>query len=633
MRSIGTAVTLFVIGSSFCLERAYSQEPPRPTADASRWFATSANKKAESKTEVGTGTKEKPPHHLRQTTCSIPFTIDPARPAPVELQLFVSLDRGQHWAYSAKAAPGNGTFAFRAVQDGEYWFALRTIEKSKQPLDPKSLTPGLKIVFDTQQPELEFDLETSDDQMRATWKARDTNLAPDSLKIEYQTSSQESWRPVRIELPSDLKSSEFTGNQTWRLDIPAESIVVRAEVQDLAGNNQVVTRYVSLPTRDTAERPTHTPVANSIGRAEVRPGLDGSVTWPRNNTLPPPVKKEPVITRGELPPPIAADGAASVNGLRNSRLTSTAEPTRDNVDSSTIESRDSWANGLRSESPTNRAKNEETTAPVGVPTRNSKDTVDTKLPDPQTAPQMETKVEESATPMDSVDHGLPAGERPRTTNVRRFKLDYEVDPLGPATVQKVELWGTDNGARTWTRWLEDEDTESPIDVEAPRDGMYGFRVVIVASNRMASPAPEAGEPADIWVHVDTAKPRVQLISATYGDGDHVGQFDIRWEATDEGFVDRPITLSFSETPTGPWNTIAAGLPNSGQYYWAVEPRIPRQIYLRITAHDEAGNVGEHQIADAISTAGLIPQARIRGMRVSAPTAPTERSAGRPKEQR
>ena len=43
------------------------------------------------------------------------------------------------------------------------------------------------------------------------------------------------------------------------------------------------------------------------------------------------------------------------------------------------------------------------------------------------------------------------------TNSRQFSLDYEVEALGPAAVEKVELWTTADGGRTWNRSQTDDD--------------------------------------------------------------------------------------------------------------------------------------------------------------------------------
>jgi hypothetical protein len=130
---------------------------------------------------------------------------------------------------------------------------------------------------------------------------------------------------------------------------------------------------------------------------------------------------------------------------------------------------------------------------------------------------------------------------------------------------------------------------------------------------LASRSPREGDPADIWVEVDMTKPTARLTSALYGEGQHAGKLDIRWLAEDARLTTQPISLLFSDSADGAWTTIACGLPNTGQYLWPIDARIPRQIYLRLEVRDEAGNVGEHQLAEPISIEGLTPQGHILGL--------------------
>ena len=109
----------------------------------------------------------------------------------------------------------------------------------------------------------------------------------------------------------------------------------------------------------------------------------------------------------------------------------------------------------------------------------------------------------------------------------------------------------------------------------------------------------------------------KIIMAGIGAGltlRHFGELDIRWNAEDTWMSQAPITLLYSDQPSGPWTTIRSGLPNTGQFYWPVEPRVPKEIYLRIEARDEAGNSGVYQVPKPINTGGLTPEARIRGIR-------------------
>jgi hypothetical protein len=92
----------------------------------------------------------------RQHLFAIPFQVgrvdDPAR-QPVELQLYVSGDRGAHWTQYAKAPPTQKHFMFRAGADGEFWFAIRTIDRSGQSRPETINTPGLRVVVDTRSSE------------------------------------------------------------------------------------------------------------------------------------------------------------------------------------------------------------------------------------------------------------------------------------------------------------------------------------------------------------------------------------------------------------------------------------------------------------------------------------------------
>ncbi len=69
----------------------------------------------------------------RHPQFTIPFRVersdDPAW-QPVEAQLFVSTDRGAHWRLYAKAPTAKQQFTFRSGGDGEYWFAIRTADRS-----------------------------------------------------------------------------------------------------------------------------------------------------------------------------------------------------------------------------------------------------------------------------------------------------------------------------------------------------------------------------------------------------------------------------------------------------------------------------------------------------------------------
>jgi hypothetical protein len=205
-------------------------------------------------------------------------------------------------------------------------------------------------------------------------------------------------------------------------------------------------------------------------------------------------------------------------------------------------------------------------------------------------------------------------EQPRVTASPRFQLEYELLEMGPSRATRVELWYTQDRGQTWQLLAADPDQQSPIDVEMPREGLFGFSLAVYSDDARAPRPPQDQDPADIWVVVDWTKPVARLTSARYGTGIGRDILEIHWQASDALLVDRPITLLFSESPAGPWTTIASGLPNTGSYEWRVDQRTPRQLYLQLEVRDRAGNTTLHQLDRPVSTESVAPRARIRGVR-------------------
>ncbi|MFO0923908.1 MAG: hypothetical protein U0905_15610 [Pirellulales bacterium] len=205
-------------------------------------------------------------------------------------------------------------------------------------------------------------------------------------------------------------------------------------------------------------------------------------------------------------------------------------------------------------------------------------------------------------------------QAPFHSNSRTFSLDYELEVNPGIGIQSVELWGTTDGGKTWDVWGPDPDRRSPMDVAVEEDGLFGFRIVILSSAGVASNRPIAGDTPDMWVLVDSESPVAQLTSAQYGVGNEQGGLVLEYLARDSHLADRPISLSFSETPRGPWITIASGLPNQGRFLWTSEAHLPKRVFLKLDVMDQAGNIGTHLIERAIDIQGLTPRGRIQSVR-------------------
>ena len=130
---------------------------------------------------------------------------------------------------------------------------------------------------------------------------------------------------------------------------------------------------------------------------------------------------------------------------------------------------------------------------------------------------------------------------------------------------------------------------------------------------MSGRRPRTGDLADVWVGVDTTPPTAKLTSAIYGQGADTGKLIIQWQAADNMLDARPVTLSFAESPQGPWTAIVSALPNDGSFAWPADPQLPSELYLKVEIRDEAGNVTSDQTDQPVHLDGLAPKARIRGI--------------------
>jgi hypothetical protein len=185
------------------------------------------------------------------------------------------------------------------------------------------------------------------------------------------------------------------------------------------------------------------------------------------------------------------------------------------------------------------------------------------------------------------------GVNVRVVNSKRISINYELKEVGKSGVAVVELWYTRNDGRTWQKYDERTNPQSPYVyvVEVNDEGLYGF--TLVARNRagFGEQPPKAGDPPQVWVEVDLTKPAVRLQAVEVGRGQEAGNLTITYTATDKNLGLQPITLSWAEKPEGPWVPLADKEENSGRFVWRMPETVPYQFFVRVEAVDRAGNVG------------------------------------------
>jgi hypothetical protein len=566
------------------------------------------------------------PVYSRAASFSIPFSVAQPDKQTMEVLLFVSHDYGANWILYNRQPATQGQFAFRTNQDGEYWFASRANPIGTVVSAGATFRPELRVIVDTSQPRLDVQAVVNPrGEIQVEWQAVDDQIAPETLKIEYQQAIGQPYRAVQV-TPAGSQAGRNTvgGRAAWMPEPGSYFVSVRVQVQDRAGNSAEMIRRLILPialnsrpaaptaaaaappieasvpsdpfaaygmTAGSSDPPQPAPVSGQEAQKPASPAAPEPIAWPSDVQGPGAQGREANRSQNDAAPQPAEAAAEPV----------AATPQADaGAAESAGDSPPSHGNPMDGVPAREIAVSSEGGLVDNASSRND------QLQNPRPA-TTETSRNTAAATVD-----LPPGERPRMTSSKRFNLDYSVDAAGPAGVEKIELWVTRNGGRDWDLDRVDEDRESPLLVEVTEEGIYGFRVVIVGKNGLASQTPRSGDLADLWVGVDATKPTVEITSAAYGSEDHAGQLDIRWTAGDDHLGSRPVTLSFSAQADGPWTTIAASLPNSGQYFWRVDSRVPDEFYLRLEVRDEAGNVAVHRLDQPLQSAGLTPKGSIRG---------------------
>ena len=533
----------------------------------------------------------------------------------IRVDVLISWDRGRNWFKYTEVPPDAGKFRFAAKKDMEFWFLTQTITaKDKTPKDDAKW-PQLRLIVDTQKPELKMTaLINPSGQPELNWTVTDATLSAPSLKIEYQNASgeDENWNAVELTAKENVVSAAgIVGKKTLSLPAGTKAINVRAEVADVAGNRSVFSQHLVIPSQQD--------LAAAEQREQTQPLLADAAArrWPKENASEGPHEKSEAMAarpKSEVPaedptqeeepePKLVKNPFAGKGHLAALPGAIEREPMRS--EAALPPPAEGGEQPEEMPPAAESSPREDNIGPIGGPHRES-------LP-----PTRPTHPEETTRPLPN-GNSIPAGDRTRLSSARRFNLDYDVEAVGPEGIADVELWGTTDGGKTWVKWGTDPDHISPMEVEVSREAAYGFRVVIVGKNGLVGNRPNSGDEADIWIEIDVTRPVVRITTAAYGTDEHSGELDIRWDAQDEHLGPRPITLSFSDRPDGRYTTIAAGLPNTGQYYWKFDPRSPRKIYLKLEARDEAGNIAADALAEPINVEGLTPKGRIRSLTPAEP---------------
>lgn len=575
----------------------------------------------------------------------IPFNVDVTGQTPREIRLEVSENGGRSWALDSSADARTKQFHFKAKGDGEYQFRLKTLDSQGRSFD----NPGepLRIRVDTTKPEAKLAVDMDPrGVMIAEFEIDDSALDRSSIQLAYQTEGLSQWRDIAFELSPTQSPSETFGTGSWSIPSGSRQLVVRLTAKDKAGNPVEITRLPQLPlsasmgsslqlasgkTRDAtnsirmgsdsvnrALMPASQPIGSGlaeiskvglpkveiIGPTRTTNKLDASTA----NQLA--AKDQVIEQQSKLIAQQQLIGRQAMEEIGSRQFSANRFDSSNKIPSS----------DARSGKLTTRELTEEeilllkSSSPVSLAAKRTEQSVLVLDNESERASSRGSGAVDPTPIRIPGETTFQRDIKPLFSNSKAFSLDYNVDNDPDAPVSSVELWGTADQGQTWQLWGQDPDRQSPFDIEVETEGLFGFRMVIVGSNGLASNRPRNGENADAWIHVDVERPRVKILSALYGRGNESGKMVIEYQSSDDFFPERPIALFYSQTPSGPWTSIATGARNNGRYVWTADPNLPPTIYLKIEANDSAGNVGVHQLDLPIDVEGLAPRGRIQGFR-------------------
>jgi hypothetical protein len=261
--------------------------------------------------------------HYKNRNFRIPFNVDAAdRPTLSEVRLYSSEDSGYHWEIASRTVPDRPAFTFRASHDGEYWFAVRTVDLQGNlfPGKDEKVEPSMKVVVDTTAPSLILEPDGRRGSLAAVrWEIKDEHLDLKTLSLEYQVEGARDWRQVPIQRFS------LIGRERWDAG-SASPLKVRASVADKAGNT--AEQIISLP-EGTPENPGF--VSNSNEPPPTRqipyvvpsdPQTAAASPSPSNA----PSSTEPYAVPPEFAPPPAANEANPFGGSGQAQPIAAADP-------------------------------------------------------------------------------------------------------------------------------------------------------------------------------------------------------------------------------------------------------------------------------------------------------------------
>ncbi|MBN1345266.1 MAG: tetratricopeptide repeat protein [Phycisphaerae bacterium] len=178
--------------------------------------------------------------------------------------------------------------------------------------------------------------------------------------------------------------------------------------------------------------------------------------------------------------------------------------------------------------------------------------------------------------------------------VQSQQLEVHFQTPDPGLIRSAELWYTFDRGATWKRFDFDvAQRRSPLIFNAPKEGLYGFFIIVRNDAGASSPPPKPGTAPQQWAFMDWVPPLVQLHVAEKAESFAATRLvALRWTAYDAHLRDRPVDIYYMVHGQRLWRPIELRLPNSGRYDWRVPDPVGGELMVKIAVSDQGGHVVE-----------------------------------------
>ena len=182
----------------------------------------------------------------------------------------------------------------------------------------------------------------------------------------------------------------------------------------------------------------------------------------------------------------------------------------------------------------------------------------------------------------------------QVTHFTRFNLRYTLRDVVADSVRKVEFYITEDMGRTWRLYGEDPTRTSPMTIQVPGEGVYGFVSVTTDrfGNREREPGPRT-RPETVVI-VDRTPPQAKWLAPLQDILSKNGTVEFSWESSDLYYGPTPVTIQYAHNAAAinrnaPWQTLKDKLPPSGSIVLTLPEDASGRYNFRLVAEDRAGN--------------------------------------------